>query len=201
MDKPAPADHPIHDLLKHRWSPRAFDHNRLVDHGKILSLLEAFRWAPSSFNEQPWQLLIATHSEADAYDRMLHCLVEGNQAWAKAAPVLMIACYARHFTRNDKPNRHGQHDVGIALGHMNIQAQAMGLAMHMMAGFDVDKTIETYKIPETHVPLTAVAIGYPAEPDTLSDTLRERELAPRERKPLADFVHNGDWSEPWPGLG
>lgn len=200
MEKPAPADHPILDLLRQRWSPRAFDANRPVERTKLLSLLEAFRWAPSSFNEQPWHLLLATREEGEAYERLLSCLVPGNQAWAKNAPVLLIACYAKRFTRNDKPNRHGQHDVGLALGQMSVQVEAEGLAMHMMAGFDVAKTIEVCHIPETHEPITAAAIGYAAEPDTLDEPLREKEVAPRRRKPLADFVDHGQWGQTWPGL-
>src|SRR5438067_11420928 len=111
MEKPAPAEHPIHELIARRWSPRLFS-DRAVEPEKLRSVLEAARWAPSSFNEQPWSFIVATKDDPAEYERLLGCLVEFNQGWAKAAPVLFISVASLRFSRNQKENRHGMHDVG-----------------------------------------------------------------------------------------
>jgi len=193
-DRKAPSDWPLHDLIAERWSPRAFA-DRPIEREKLMSLFEAVRWAPSCFNEQPWRLIVATKDDAAEYERLLGCLVEFNQGWANAAPVLMIAVASLEFERNSKPNAHAWHDVGLGLENLTIQAQSMGLAVHMMAGFDADKTRKTYGIPDNAAPTTAVALGYPGSPDDLSDDLREKEIAPRQRKPLNTFVFTGGWGK------
>src|ERR1700722_9116174 len=131
MEKPAETKYPIHDLLAHRWSPRAFA-DRAIEPGALGSLLEAARWAPSCFNEQPWVFLVATKEAPEEFEKMLGCLVEFNQSWVKAAQVLMISVARLHFARNNKPNRHAFHDVGLAAENLVIQATAMGLAVHQM---------------------------------------------------------------------
>src|SRR5262245_60647726 len=105
MERPAPTDHPIHELLARRWSPRAFD-ARPIEPEKLSSLFEAARWAPSSFNEQPWSFLLARREEPASFARMLECLVDANQAWAKDAPVLILTVARLRFTRNGAENRH-----------------------------------------------------------------------------------------------
>lgn len=201
MDKPAPADHPLHPLIANRWSPRAYDAARPVEHAKLLSVLEAARWAPSSMNEQPWSFIVASREDADGFARLLSCLVEGNQKWARNAPVLMIAVAKRHFERGGAPNRHATHDVGLALSNMATQATAMELAVHFMAGFEPAKARQACDIPETHEPITMLALGYAAEPSMLPDDLKQRELAPRVRKSLKDFVFEGKFAStpPWVG--
>ena len=195
MDKPAPVDHPIHDLLRQRWSPRAFA-ERPVAPALVRSLLEAARWAPSCFNEQPWAVLVAAREEAEEYRRLLECLVPANQTWAKRAPVLLLSVARRAFARNGKPNRHALHDVGLAMGNLTVEATARGLVVHQMAGIDVDRCRETYQIPEDWEPVTGLALGYPGDPAVLPEELREREQAPRQRKPLAEWVFTGRWESP-----
>ncbi len=195
MDKPAPADHPIHDLIRRRWSPRAFA-PRPIEPDKLLRLLEAARWAPSSFNEQPWAYLVATAADPAAFAKMLDCLVEGNRAWAKAAPVLMVSVAHRNFVHHNRPNPHAWHDVGLASAMLTIQATADGLAVHQMAGILPDRVRETYGVPADWDPVAGLAVGYPGDPDSLPDPLRQRELAPRTRKPLAEFVFAGAWGHP-----
>ncbi len=195
MKKPARTNHQIHDLLTHRWSPRAFS-DRMVEEKKILAMLEAARWAPSSFNEQPWSFIIATKDDPEEYERLLNCLTEGNIRWAKFAPLLMISVAKLIFERDGKPNRHAFHDVGLAVGNLVIQARHLGLHVHQMAGIHVDKIRETYKVPETHEPVAAIAIGYYGELDQLTEDLRKRELAERARKPLEQFVFSGQWDRP-----
>jgi nitroreductase len=194
MEKPAETAHPIHELLRRRWSPRAFA-ARPVEPGKLRSLLEAARWAPSSYNEQPWSFIVATKDDPAEYERLLSCLVEFNQGWAKAAPVLFISVASLRFSRNQKENRHAMHDVGLATENLVIQATALGLFAHGMAGFDVAKTREVYGIPDSHLPAAAWALGYPGEPEMLGTELHERELEPRERKPLDQFVFSGKWNQ------
>lgn len=199
MEKVATTDHPIHELLHRRWSPLGFA-DRPVEAAKLLSVLEAARWAPSSFNEQPWSLILATKDNPAEFERLLACLVEGNQQWAKDAPVLMLSVAKLQFSRNDKPNRHAQHDVGLAVGNLVIQATALGLVVHQMAGFHVEKARETFAIPEGYEPVAAIALGYPGDPNDLPERLRERELTARTRKPLAEFIFSGKWGQPSPFL-
>jgi len=196
LDNPAPTDVPIHPLLKNRWSPRAFAaHPVAAD--QLARLLEAARWAPSSFNEQPWTFLVATSAEPDVFARALSCLIEGNQNWAKAAPVLMLTFTHATFTRNGKPNSHAWHDVGQAIAHLTVQATAEGLVVHQMAGILPDKIRATYNVPAEWSPVTGVAIGHPGEPDQLPEPLRGRERAPRQRKSLDAFVFRDAWGTPW----
>lgn len=195
MKKPAPTNHQIHDLLTHRWSPRAFS-DRKVEKEKIVAMLEAARWAPSSFNEQPWSFIIATKDNPKDYERLLNCVTEGNIRWARFAPLLMISVAKLIFERSGKPNRHAFHDVGLAVGNLIIQASHLGLHVHQMAGILADKIRETYKIPDSHEPVAGIAIGYYGELDQLTEDLRERELAERTRKPLEQFVFSGYWDKP-----
>ncbi len=194
MNKPAETKYPIHELLRQRWSPRAFS-DRMVEPENLRSLLEASRWAPSSYNEQPWNFIMATKEDRTEYDRLLSCLTETNILWAQKAPVLMVSVAKLHFTETGQPNRHAFHDVGLASENLAIQATSMGLFVHMMAGFYPDKVRELFKIPEGYEPVAAIALGYPGDPQTLPERLRERELTPRRRKLLQEFVFTGQWGK------
>lgn len=193
MEKPADTQHPIHALLARRWSPRAFA-DRPVAPDVLRSLWEAARWAPSSANEQPWNFLVATRDDSQEFDRMLSCLVEGNQVWAKQAPVLMVSV-ASKLDRDKDPNAHAWYDVGQAVADLSVQATALGLFVHQMAGILPDKIRELYQIPDSHEPVTGLALGYPGTPEQLPDKLRQRELAARTRKPIGEFVFSGRWGQ------
>ncbi|MBR8839424.1 MAG: nitroreductase family protein [Stigonema ocellatum SAG 48.90 = DSM 106950] len=197
-EKLAQTQYPIHDLIRNRWSPRAFA-DRPVDPDKLLSLLEAARWAPSSYNHQPWSFIIATKDDATEYNRLLSILVEFNQGWAKNAPVLILAV-AKIRSDDGKENRHAFHDVGLAIENLVIQATALGLSVHQIAGFQVDSAIKEYQIPDGYAPATVIVVGYPGDPQSLPDGLRDRELAPRVRKPLQEFVFTGQWGNVSPFL-
>ncbi len=197
MEKPAQAQYPIHDLLSKRWSPRAFA-DRPVSPETLRSLFEAARWAPSSYNEQPWNFLVATRESPEDFSRLLSCLVDGNINWARYAPVLMLSVAKLKFDHSGKPNRHAFHDVGLAAENLVIQATALGLMVHQMAGIHVDKSRETYRIPEGYDPVAGFAVGYPGDPQSLPEGLRERELAPRSRKPAESFVFSGRWGQASP---
>ena len=197
MEKPAKTQYPIHDLLRRRWSPRAFS-DRRVDPAIMRSLLEAARWAPSSYNEQPWSFIVATRDDPVEFGRLLSCLVEGNIQWAQHAPVLMVSVARLYFEDDGKPNRHAFHDVGLAVANLIVQATALGLVVHQMAGIFPDKIRELYGIPEGYEAVAGIALGYPGDPQSLPEELRKRELAPRERKPLTEFVFSGRWGRTSP---
>lgn len=192
MERLRDAAHSIHDLLRRRWSPRAFS-DRPVEREKLLSLFEAARWAPSSNNEQPWHYLVATRDEPEEFATLLACLVEKNQSWAKHAPVLLLSIATTTFARSGKPNRHALYDTGQAAGYLTMQATALGLFVHQMAGFSVEKARETYHIPDHAEPVAAMAIGYLGDANSLAPDLRERELTLTPRKPIGEFVFRGAW--------
>ena len=192
MEKPADTRYPIHDLLRQRWSPRAFS-DRPVEADKLRSLLEAARWAPSSNNAQPWHFLVATKEDQAAHGRLVGCLMEGNIPWAQRAPVLMVSVARLSFEDDGTPNRHAFHDVGQAVTNLTLQATALGLFVHQMAGFYPDKVRAFYGIPKEFEPVAAIALGYPGDPEGLSEKYRSREAAPRTRKPLTEFVFSERW--------
>ena len=192
FEKRASADHPIFDLLARRWSTRAFS-DRSVDRETLASLFEAARWAPSSGNGQPWSYLVATNDNAAEHERMASVLTPGN-VWARKAPVLALSVATLH--RADKPNRTAHHDLGLANENLVIQAVSMGLAVHMMAGFHIEMAREMFEIPANHDPLAMLAIGYPGDPASLPEDLRVKDLAPRQRKPIREFVFGGKFGQP-----
>ena len=198
MDKPADTQYPIHDLLRHRWSPRAFD-DRPIEPEKLRSLFEAARWAPSSKNGQPWRFLVATKEDKTGYDRLFNCLVEANQKSSYRAPVLMLSVAQLRF-EDGSPNRHALHDVGMAAENLVLQGTALGLVAHQMAGFRIDQARADCKIPEGYEPVAMIAVGYPGDPALLSDRLRAREVQPRVRKPLTELVYSATWEQPSPLL-
>ena len=195
VQKHATPDHPIHELIAKRWSPYGFA-DRPVSDDDVRSLFEAARWAASSYNEQPWRYIVATKRESDGFGRLLSCLVEPNQAWAQAAPVLALGCTTLTFARNGQPNAAAIHDLGLASATLTLEATARGISVHQMIGILPDRARELYDIPDGVQPLTALAIGYPADPDGLPEKLRDRDLAPRPRKRLPEIVYSGKWGTP-----
>ena len=197
MKKPATTQAPIHDLLAARWSGRAFDVNKPVSREQAISLLEAARWAPSCFGDQPWRFVVWNRSEDEAgWQRAFACLVPGNQDWVKNAQLLLLVTADTLFNHNGKPNRWGQYDTGAAAENLCLQAEAMGMMAHQMGGFDADKTRSEFGVPEQYIPMAMIAVGYPADPATFSDEIRERELAPRKRRELGELFFAGAWDKP-----
>ena len=186
-------DHEIHELIAGRWSPYVFDPKE-VDKEKIWSCFEAARWAASSYNEQPWSFFVAFRSEPNRFDKLLSCLLEANQEWAKHASALVITVIAKHFTRNNKLNRVAMHDLGLAVGNLSIQASHLDLSVHQMGGIDLELTREKLQIPESHDPVTAIAIGYRGS-ESDNAVLVEKDQSPRERKPISEFVFSEEWGK------
>ncbi len=192
MTRSAPVDFPVLDVIKDRWSPRAFD-ERPVEPEKLRIMFEAARWAASSFNEQPWSFIVATKADPEQFNKALSCLVEFNQSWAKLAPVLILTATKTTFDKNGKANRVCVYDLGAASAHLVLQATSLGLYAHQMAGIDIDAVRRAYSIPENHEPQTAIAVGYLGDPRDLPETLREGEYQPRSRKNVEQFVFSDQW--------
>jgi nitroreductase len=185
-------DHEVHPLIAERWSPRSFS-ERTIDESQLASVLEAARWAPSCFNEQPWRFIVALRQDPAEFQRLLSCLVDENQAWAKRAAALMVTVTSSSFSLNGNPNPHAWHDVGLAIGQLTLQAGSMGLHVHQMAGFKSQQARELYGIPEGFEAVTAVAIGYQGDAAQLPESLRGMETGPRNRRPHSQLVVRGMW--------
>ncbi|MBZ5644662.1 MAG: nitroreductase family protein [Acidobacteriia bacterium] len=199
MEKPAETNTPIHDSLARRWSPRAFS-ERPVEREKLLSVLEAARWAPSSRNEQPWAYLLAAREDIANFDALLGVLVDSNRVWAQKAPILILTVAHTRWQKEGTPNRVGIYDLGQATTNLVVQATSLGLSTHQMGGFNVEAARARFHVPEGWEPVTVVALGYSADPETLPEALRGREIEKRRRKPLEEFVFSGTWGIPSPLL-
>jgi nitroreductase len=197
VKKTAETQFPVHELISGRWSPRAFS-DRPVEPEKLLSVLEAARWAASSANEQPWAFLVATRDDPKNYEAVAGVLVDSNRIWAEKAPVLIIAFAHTQFAKSGNPNRYAFHDVGLAVANLSFQATALGLTLHQMAGFKADEARTAFNVPADWQPVSVIALGYPGDPESLAEKLREREIAQRERKPLDTFVFSETWGHPAP---
>jgi len=196
VEQQDPNQLPIHELLARRWSPRAFD-ERPVDTGLVRILFEAARWAPSSNNEQPWRFVVATKDQEADWMRLFECLMEGNRRWAFRAPVLMLSIARMDFEESGRLNRHAFHDTGLATQNLVLQAAVHGLMARQMAGFDVEKARADLRIPSGYEPVAIIAIGYPGDPDVLPERLREKELQPRNRRPIEEWTFSGQWGVPY----
>lgn len=185
--KPTPNfDHPIHPLLKQRWSPRAFSDKQLTQHD-VNTLLEAARWAASCMNEQPWRFVWSFNNGSDLYQKLFDSLMTGNQEWVINAPMLMLSLVDKHFAADGKPNPWAKHDLGLAIGNMTTQASSMGIYVHSMGGFSKDKIREHFPKLKDLEPVTMIAVGYLGDPSMLSEFNQKREMEVQVRKPLAEI--------------
>lgn len=185
---------PIHPLLAQRYSGVSYDPARPVATADLRALAEAARWAPSCFGDQPWRFIFCSKSaDEGAWDKAFSCLSEGNQPWCQHAPVLLISCTDTLFAHNDKPNSYGPYDTGAAAMSICLQAAALGLMTHQMAGFSPEKAREQFAIPERYLPLAMMTVGYQVAEADLPEQFRTRELAPRKRSPLPTRFFAGAW--------
>ena len=197
MQKTAVTQQPINTLIANRWSARAFDASKPVSQAQIIALLEAARWAPSCFGDQPWRFIVWDKNvDAAAWQHAFDCLASSNQTWVKAAPILMLTCADTLFGHNQQPNRWAQHDTGAAAENLCLQASYMGLAAHQMGGFNADLARDKFAIPAQYTPMAMIAVGYAGDPNQLPDELKQRELAERKRKPLGELFFTETWGKP-----
>lgn len=178
----------ILEIIKSRRSPRGFWDKDVSDED-LFKLFEAARWAASSYNSQPWRFLYAKKEKnLELYDALLSVMVEFNQAWAKAAPVLMLTMVTKKYEYSGAEYKHAWHDLGLATANMALMAESLGFNIHIMGGFDPNKAIEIFNIPDSLEPVTMIAVGYGGLPGNLPLDIYKMEIAPRIRKEIAEFV-------------
>jgi nitroreductase len=184
--KHAPASTGIHELIAERWSPRAYS-DKAVSTEDLHKIFTAASWAASSSNEQPWRFLVG-HKGDEVYAKIFDCLVEFNQKWAKSAPVLILTIAKTIFSKDGSINAWALHDTGAASANMCLQAIALGIHTHGMAGYDKDKVRTHFNLPAEYTEGAVWAMGYLGDPETLPDYMKKMELVPRSRKPLDEIV-------------
>lgn len=186
----AAADHDVHELVRRRWSPRSFDAARPVPRAELLRLFEAARWAPSSFNEQPWRFFVACRDEAPlGWRTLMDTLTARNQSWAAAAPALVLVAVKTTFDRGGAVNQMAYYDAGQAVGFLSLQATSQGLSIRQMEGFDREAAREKLRIPDGFDPAVVMAVGYAGDPEALTvDSHREAEKKPRVRRAVGEIV-------------
>lgn len=181
-------DHPILEVILNRYSPRAMSGEN-ISHEELLQMFEAARWAPSSYNNQPWRFIYA-HRDTPAWNKLFNLMVPFNQSWTKNAGVLIIALSAKNFGYNNKPSRTHSFDTGAACENLALQGEAMGLVVHGMEGFDYDRTKKELNIPDDFTVEAMFAIGRPGDIQDLPKELQEKET-PSGRKLIEEFIFEG----------
>ena len=195
-DNAAKTNHPVHELIRNRWSPRSIS-SKPVEREKLLSILEAARWAPSCFGEEPWRYVVATSDDPEGLKAAQGVVMEGN-SWAYNAPVLICSIAKTTFTQNGKPNRWAEHDLGAASMSIFLEAFHQGLVMHEMGGYDPEKAREVFGIPEGYESVAMMAVGYLDPPEKIKDNEKwyAGEIAERTRKPMEEIVFVNRFGQP-----
>ncbi|WP_127794864.1 nitroreductase family protein [Agromyces sp. LHK192] len=183
----AATEAPLISALVERWSPRAFDPSAVIDDDTLRTVLEAARWAPSANNTQPWRFIVARRG-TDAFTRIHDALAGFNQAWADSAAVLIVNLAETVDPERDAPRPWARYDLGQAVAHLSVQAQHEGLHTHQMGGFDAERLRADFALDDSLEIVSISAIGVVGDAAALPDVLREREVAPRVRKPLGELV-------------
>lgn len=181
-------------IIQNRRSTVCFD-NRPVPLEILKELFEAARWAPSSFNQQPWRF-ITGNKGTSSYNKIFDCLSEANQIWAVNAPILLVTVAQSNFSHNSKPNMHAWHDTAMAYSNLVNQATSLDLYLHPMAGFSSQKIIENFFILDDFKPVIAAALGYKGTCENMPESLISRENRKRERMELNEFVFEEKWGKP-----
>lgn len=186
LDRTAPTEHPVLEILADRWSPRAFDAASPIDEDKLASALEAARWSPSANNSQPWRFIVARRG-SELHAGIQDALMGFNQVWAGNAAVLIVAV-AETVNAEGKPYTHAIYDLGQAVAHLSVQAHHDGLVVHQMAGFHPEQVRELVGLEARFAPTTVIALGELGDLASLPEPLQQRETAPRTRRPLSETV-------------
>lgn len=189
------ADHLVLDVIRERWSPRAYDSSRVIPQDELWRLFEAARWTPSSRNEQPWRFIVVDRvAHAATHEALVATMTAGNQAWAPLAPLLIVAAAKLTVGESAEVNRHALYDTGQAVAYLTIQAQSQGLAARQMEGFDRVTAAQVCEVPAGYDLAALIALGYPGAPDVLpNEKHRQLEVTPRARRSASDFVFAGTW--------
>lgn len=187
MIKIAKTKYPVLELIKQRWSARAFSKKNIEDHD-LYTLFEAAHWSASSNNEQPWRYIYAKREDTEVFEKMVDCLLPGNKPWAKNAAVLILCLVKTTCGPENRPNPVAQHDLGLANASLLLQAVSQNIYGHMMGGYDKAKAKTYFNIPEGYEPVIFMALGYLDSPDTLEEPFKTRELTARTRKELNEIV-------------
>jgi nitroreductase len=185
--------HKINSLFVDRWSPRAMT-GEDIDDVDLMSLFEAARWAPSSYNNQPWRFIYAKRNNIESWNKLLDLLYEGNKVWAKNAAALVVVISRKNFEYNEKPSVTHQFDAGAAWENLALEAVDLGIATHAMEGFDHQKAKTNLGIPESYNVMAMIAIGKRGPKENLTSKLQEAEF-PSDRKPLTEIVMEGYFRE------
>ena len=195
--KHASVDHNVLEIIRQRWSPRAFEANRQIPVAELARLFEAARWAPSSGNEQPWRFLAADRDRTPELFAGLHGTLTGrNPAWAGAAPVLVLTAVRITLERSETLNPLAYYDTGQAVALLTLQATSQELFIRQMEGFDRERAREAGRVPAPFEPAVIMAIGYSGDPESLShDKHRQAETTPRNRRPLGEIAFDGVWGK------
>ena len=197
MHKPAMTQVTINETIAKRWSGRAYDAAKSVSPEQITALLEAARWAPSCFGDQPWRFVVwDKNTDAQAWQQAFDCLAPSNQAWVKDAPVLLLTCADTLFNHNQQPNRWGQYDTGAAAENLCLQAESMSLMAHQMGGFNADLAREKFNIPAQFIPMAMICVGYAADISTVTGDALTRETTARSRRSLNELFFANSWAQP-----
>lgn len=193
-DRQADTRVPIHPPLARRWSPVRFDADEALSSEDLTGILEAGRWAPSCYGEEPWRFLVAGRN--DPHRKVLEETLSDGNAWARRASVLIATLARGRFSRNDRPNRWAAHDVGIATFAMMTEATARGLVTHAMGGFDAGSLEEAFQVPDHYEAMSVLAVGF-YDPALDEERLSDRERKPRRRRALERTVFGETFGEPY----
>ena len=185
--KEAVSKRAVHPLILKRWSARAFT-SKDISEETLHTILEAAGWAPSAMNEQPWRYIAALRQHETGFASILECLNPSNALWAKHAAALLVCYTKRTYSQNEQVNISAGHDTGMANQNLLIQALSMDIYGHVMGGFDKEKATQMFQLGEDFEPLCVIALGYLGEADQLEEPFKSREITPRRRKELNDFV-------------
>lgn len=182
------ADHPIDTLFIDRWSPRAMSGEEMTE-AELLPLFEAARWAPSSYNNQPWRILYARRG-SEQWPLFFDLLVEANKVWCEQAAALLLFVSKSTFDHNGQPYPTHSFDTGAAWQNIALQGYRNGYVVHGMMGFDYEQARVTLNIPAEFRVEAMAAVGRPGNSDALPEALRQRET-PNDRRKLEQTICEG----------
>ncbi len=188
VEKIRKTDYPVNPLILDRWSPRSMTGEEMSDK-ELMGLFEAARWAPSSYNNQPWRFLYAKRN-TPSWRLFFNLMIEFNQGWSKNAAALVLIISGKNFEKNNKPCHTHSFDTGAAWMALALEGASKGYTVHGMEGFDYEKARKDLNVPDDYQVEAMIAIGKRAPADQLPPELQQREV-PSMRKPLQEIAIEG----------